>query len=227
MDNIQARFNQVKKSKVFNRIVEEFDLRNKKVLDLGCGYGEYLARFGAGSLGITTNMAEVDYARGHGLNAQYGNVELIDAMNLGDNYNVIWANNLFEHILSPHAFLIKLKKISTEKTLLILGVPIIPKIVFLLRLNKFRGSLASNHINFFTNKSLKLTVERAGWRIKDTRPFVLKALLLDRLLNFIAPHIYIIAQNDLSFRYPEKKIKEWGNEEYYQNLLKINEQQKN
>ena len=194
------------------------------MLDLGCGSGEYLARFGAGSLGVTTTMAEVDYAKEHGLNVRHGNAELIDAMNLGDNYNVIWANNLFEHILSPHAFLINLKKISTEKTLLILGVPIIPKIVFLLRLNKFRCSLASNHINFFTKESLELTIERAGWRIKNIRPFVSKAPLLDKLFNFIAPHIYIIAQNDLSFRYPEKKIKEWGNEEYYQDLLKINEQ---
>ncbi len=219
---IQEHFKKVKKSKSFNRILKKFKLNNKRVFDLGCGYGEYLINFGKGSAGITTTRSEVEYGKGNNLNIKYGNVELIDKVDLAGEFEVIWANNLFEHILSPHSFLIKLKKISDDKTILILGVPVIPKFICLLKLNKFRGALASNHINFFTKKSLELTVERAGWEIADIRSFAFGIKFLDKIFTSIfSPHIYIIAKNIPDFSYPEKKLKEWENDEYYDNLIKI------
>ena len=222
MDNIKKHFKQVKDSKTFSKIIKTFNLKNKKVLDLGCGNGEYLINFGGNSLGVTTTKPEVDYGRKNNLNIVYGNAELINKMDLNEKFDVIWANNLFEHILSPHAFLIKLKTISNDKTTLILGVPVIPKIIFLLNLKKFKGSLASNHINFFTKKSLELTVERAGWKIKGTKSFVFGNKFLDKIFTlFFSPHIYIIAKNDIDFKYPVKKIKEWESDLYYKNLLNI------
>jgi SAM-dependent methyltransferase len=210
------------KSKTFNKIVNKFDLKNKKVLDIGCGEGDFLAFFGNGSVGITTTQAEVEKGIKKNLNIIFGNAELIDELSLSKDFEVIWANNFFEHILSPHSFLIKLKRISKEKSILILGVPIIPKLNFLLRLNKFRGALASNHINFFDKKTLELTVERAGWKVKGSRSFVFSNIFLDKIFSlFFSPHIYIVAENDMEFKYPEKKIKEWEGDAYYKNLLKL------
>lgn len=220
--DVKKRFDLVEKSKTFNRILNKFDLKNKKVFDIGCGYGEYLASFGNGSIGITTTQSEIEYGRNNNLNIIKGNAELIDDIKIYENFDVIWANNLFEHILSPHSFLIKLKLISEKDTTLILGVPVIPKIVSLLKLNKFRGALASSHINFFTEKSLKLTVERAGWEIKETRSFVFNNKILDSMFTSVfSPHIYIIATNISDFRYPDKKIKEWEDESYYKHLFDI------
>jgi SAM-dependent methyltransferase len=210
------------KSKTFNKIVNKFDLKNKKVLDIGCGEGDFLAFFGNGSVGITTTQAEVEKGIKKNLNIIFGNAELIDELSLSKDFEVIWANNFFEHILSPHSFLIRLKRISKEKSILILGVPIIPKLNFLLRLNKFRGALASNHINFFDKKTLELTVERAGWKVKGSRSFVFSNIFLDKIFSlFFSPHIYIVAENDMEFKYPEKKIKEWEGDAYYKNLLKL------
>ncbi len=95
---------------------------------------------------------------------------------------------------------------------------------FLLRFKKFRGSLAVNHINFFTKDSLVLSVERAGWKVKDVRSFVFKSALLDKITSFISPHLYIIAENNKDFKYHNKKLKEWENDLYYQHLLKITKQ---
>ncbi len=215
----------MKKSKTFNKISNNFDLKNKKVLDIGCGEGDFLINFGGGSLGITTTQDEVDFGKENNRNIILGNAELIDQLSIDNNFEVIWANNLFEHILSPHSFLIKLKKISKTNTILILGVPVIPKLNFLLNINKFRGSLASNHISFFDKKSLELTVERAGWKIKEVRSFVFGISFLDKIFTLIfSPHIYIIAENISDFRYPEKKIKEWEGENYYRELINITEQ---
>ncbi len=204
-NDIKKRFKLINSSRTFNNIYEEFSLGNKKVLDLGCGYGEYLVNFAKKSLGITNALSEVEYGKKNNINIIHGNIENIDRLDINYDFDVIWANNFFEHILSPHSFLMKLKKNANKNTLLILGVPVIPKFISLLRLKKFRGSLATNHINFFTKDSLKLTTERAGWNVVDIRPFISNNGFLDRLSGFIYPHLYIVASNNIDFKYPDKK----------------------
>lgn len=224
MDQFDAlvahRVGLVKRSKVFNRILKAFNLNNKKVLDLGCGCGQYLVQFGPGSAGVTTTETEVAYGKKHGINIVKGNVEFIDELGL-HGFEAVWANNLFEHLLSPHAFLMKLKTVSQKDTVLVLGVPVIPKIVSLLRVRKFSGALASPHINFFTTETLRYTVTYAGWQIKTIRPFFFQNELLDRLFGLIAPHQYVVAYNDTEFVYPDKKFNEWRDDEHYENLLML------
>ena len=222
-NDINNRFIKVSNSTTFKRILRILKLSNKKVLDIGCGYGEYLYHFGQGSIGITTTVGEVDYGRENNLNIVKGNIEEYEVLkNLG-LFECIWANNLFEHLLSPHNFLIKLKTISNNKTILILGVPVIPKCVSLLKLNKFRGALASNHISFFTKETLRYTVQFSGWETVSLRPFIFSNIFLDNLASFFAPHLYLIANNNADFRYPEKKQKEWKGEKLYSELFNITE----
>ncbi len=221
MDPIKKRFTNVAESKTFNRILGFLNLRNKKVLDVGCGYGEYLALFGKGSVGVTTTLDEVEYGKKNNLSIVKGNIEEYSVLKGLGFFDVIWANNLFEHLLSPHEFLIQLKSISKSDTILILGVPVIPKIHSLVKLNKFRGTLASNHISFFTRESLKYTVQYAGWDVRYVRPFIFSNTFLDHLASFFAPHLYVVAYNKPNFRYPEKKQKEWGGEAKYKHLFDI------
>ncbi len=215
-----ARFAPVKRSLVFNRICDVLALRDKKVLDLGCGYGEYMQLFGKGSVGITTTPHEVEYGKARGIDIRTGNVERIDELGLPQDFDAIWANNLFEHLLSPHAFLLKLKTVAKPGARLILGVPVIPRIASLMHVGKFRGALAHAHVNFFTRESLRLTVERAGWKVETVRPFVAPASL-DHPASFFMPHLYVVATNDTSFRYHEKKLKEWEHDPLYARLLAI------
>lgn len=127
---IKERFKLPEKSKIFIRILKNFNLKNKKVLDIGCGYGEHLVQFGKDSIGVTVTLSEGNYGKKKGLNIRYGNVESMDFSEFDKDFDIIWANNFFEHILSPHSFLIKLKEISDKDALLILGVPTIPRIHF-------------------------------------------------------------------------------------------------
>lgn len=207
---IERRFENVSKSKTFTNIVDTFDLDKKSVLDVGCSSGEFLVHFGPGSIGITIKNDEVEYGEMRGLDIRYGNVESDDFI-LNEKFDVIFANNIFEHLYSPHEFLVKIKKYLKPGGLLILGVPCIPKIVTLLRINKFKGSLASAHINFFTKNTLALTVERAGWNIKHMRGFHFSSTFVDYLLNPVYPHFYAVASSDPNFKYSEKKMKELVN----------------
>lgn len=214
-------------STTFKRILNTLDLDEKKVLDLGCGYGEHLMKFGKDSVGITTTNDEVEYGIEANLKIVKGNVELIDSLNLENNFQAIWANNLFEHLLSPHAFLMKLKLVADNDSRLVLGVPVVPKISTLMKFKKFRGALASPHINFFTKETLSLTVTSAGWIIEEVRPFIFKNYLLDKMISLFVPHLYIIARNDSNFIYPEKKYKEWKDDTHYQDLLNIGGRKEN
>lgn len=218
------RFPPVATSRTFNRILDSFGLRAKKTLDIGCGYGEYLVNFGRGSCGITTTAAEVEYAESKGLDIVKGNAERVDELGLADSFDAVWANNLFEHLLAPHSFLIRLKKVAGPEGLLILGVPVIPAVPAMMRLKAFRGALAVAHVNFFTRASLKLTVERAGWHVSEIRPFIFSNKALDRLASSFAPHLYVVARNSADFKYDTKKLKEWKDDPHYQNILDITRQ---
>lgn len=222
MDNIQRRFDLVKNAKNFQRIVKDFGLKTKKVLDLGCGYGEHLVFFGKGSIGLTTDNDEVSIGLSRGLDIRKGNVEYLEeTLGGNENFDVIWANNLFEHLLSPHSFLMKLKKTSGPKTTLILGVPVIPTIPFLSKLNRFRGALAVAHTGFYNKKTLILTVEAAGWKVKEARsPYFFNNWFLDKMISVISPFFYIIAENNDNFVY-RHKLGEWGSDSHYDYLFKI------
>ena len=204
---IEKRFENTSKSKTFNNIVRIFDLDKKSVLDIGCSFGEFVARFGKGSTGITITKDEVEYGIKRGLDIRYGNIES-DNFVLEEKYDAIFANNLFEHLYSPHNFLYKIKKYLKPNGILILGVPCIPKIVSLLHTNKFRGSLAVAHINFFTHDTLIKTVERGGWKPITTRGFHFANKFIDHLLDPIYPHFYVVATPDPDFKYSEKRMKE-------------------
>jgi len=219
--NVDKRFAPVNSSRTFRHILDILKLRDKKVLDLGCGFGEHLVMFGKDSLGVTSTAEEVAYGEARNIRIIKGNVELIEELRLDEHFEGMWANNLFEHLLSPHSFLVSLKLVAQKDTMLVLGVPMVPRVASLMKLNKFRGALAVAHINFFTRETLRLTVQRAGWRVADIRPFVFSNVYLDRLFSFFAPHLYVVAYNEAGFVYPDKKIKEWQDEPHYKKLLAI------
>lgn len=220
-EQIQERHKHVARSRTFRNLRTSFNLGGKRVFDVGCGFGEYLTHFGIGSIGITTTPSEVQYAKSCGLPVTLGNAEALDDTHFSVAFEAVWANNLFEHLLAPHAFLMSLKRHITPNAHLVLGVPVIPVLPALMRLRRFRGALASNHINFFTRRTLRLTIERAGWVVKDIRPFYFENALMDRLFAPFAPHLYLIAENDTNFTYPAKKVSEWEGDARYASLLAI------
>lgn len=218
MDPIDERFQNVARSRTFSRAVRELGLVQKRVLDIGCGYGEYLAHFGPGSVGITTTEAEVVEGANRKLDIRRGNAEALQDLPWASGFEAVWANNLFEHLLSPHAFLMRLRACTTNDATIVLGVPVVPFFPFLTRFRRFRGTLASNHISFFTSKTLELTVAYAGWKVVGVRSMLVPSWL-EWLVRPIAPHLYVVAAKDPAFTYPEKKLREWEGEPYYAEML--------
>ena len=209
-------------SRTFKRICDTYNLAEKRVLDIGCGVGSHMQRFGSDSVGITSNLHEVDLGKEINRDIRFGNVEeLAQVMPESEKFDVIWCNNIFEHLLSPHAFLVHLKRHAHPGTLIILGTPMVPAVPALMALQKFRGALASPHINFFTAKTYELTVQFSGWDIQTISPFYSNLPIINTLMKPIMPHLYLVAQNNADYRYPPKKLKEWEHDPYYHDLINI------
>ena len=204
---IEKRFAAVSASDTFRNIVQAHNLGQKAVLDIGCSYGEHLAHFCEGSVGLTIAEDEALYGKDHGYDTRYGNAEDPNVP-VTEKFDVIFANNIFEHLLAPHTFLVEVRRFLKEDGTLILGVPVVPWPNFLMKLTKFRGSLAVSHINFFTRKTLSITVSRAGWRVKNARSYHFSSKMIDALVHFISPHIYVVAKLEKDFGYHPKRQKE-------------------
>lgn len=198
-------FDMTKRSKTFARIVRHLALDRKAVLDVGCSEGHHLVAFGTGSLGLTIIPEHAEEAKRRGLLVAIKNVEDKD-FTTGRTFDAIWANNLFEHLESPHPFLMKMREELKPDGILILGVPVIPFFSFLTRLKKFRGAFAVSHVNFFTRRTLIETVRAAGWRVEEARLFYFSNPLLDWCMNLIAPHMYVVLASDADFKYADKRL---------------------
>jgi 2-polyprenyl-3-methyl-5-hydroxy-6-metoxy-1,4-benzoquinol methylase len=196
--HVEKRFTSQASSKTFQNIIRTYGLDNKSVFDIGCSYGEHLINFGPGSYGITMKTIEVEYGRQKGLKIDLGNIE-DQAFELDRKFDVVFANNILEHLYSPHHFLCGIKKYLKEDGIAIIGVPCVPAIRALIGLRKFNGSLSHHHINFYNKFTLGKTVERSGWIIQSVRGFRIYPTIIDHLLDPIYPHFYVVARVDKTF----------------------------
>jgi SAM-dependent methyltransferase len=180
--------------------LDRFQLDKKRVLDLGCGPGTYLAHFGKGSVGLDISP---ERARAKGLDARFWDFTKGIPSDLRE-FDSVWCSNLLEHVLAPHAFLIELRHTLRSDGLLLVVIPQTSRVA----LGPWKGSLAKDHVNFFTPLTLKLTVERAGYDIEwlgapsvpDRFPGFLRRLRL-------GPSVLVAARPIPDFQYPEKAHK--------------------
>ncbi len=85
-------------SMVFCEKIERL-LKNKKVLDLGCGKGDYLERFGKGSVGLDLSPKNVIAARQQG--HKVIECDLNNPPVLKNKFDAVFSSHLLEHLDCP------------------------------------------------------------------------------------------------------------------------------
>ena len=103
-------------------ITSRLDIRDKKILDIGCGGGilsEELSKMGAKVTGIDSSKKSINIAQKHAkeqdLDIEYINGSILDISNLG-NYDCIICLEMIEHIHEPKKLIEKIKSISQKKS---------------------------------------------------------------------------------------------------------------
>lgn len=149
------------------------ELRTSVVIDVGCGDGKHLAHFGEGSIGIDGRRLEnAPKYRFIEWNFDLELSSLVTAHGIAPQ-RFVWCSDVLEHHPAPHRFLLDLRRCLIDDGILLLGVPLVNPLGSLRvfsrsrALNFFRGYLSQDHVNFYTYRSLRSTVEFAGFDVID------------------------------------------------------------
>jgi len=171
-------------------------------LDVGAGNGHYLQFMPAGSLGVDINEnPNLGISKWNFLNPLPAELE--------KRISVVWCSNLIEHVLDPHRFLINLRLVlKDDKSLVLIACPN----TISLQKGPWRGTLAADHINFFNLRTLKLTMQFAGYEIvyAGSPSFPYLPLSLSKLLGSFGPTLFVAARPISNFQYSPKAHKVLG-----------------
>jgi 2-polyprenyl-3-methyl-5-hydroxy-6-metoxy-1,4-benzoquinol methylase len=144
------------------RVIQHVNLlKNKKILDFGCGWGGFLKKtIKAKSLtGIELRKECISYIK-----ENIKKIQISDNLNnLKDKYDIITMFHVLEHIPHQIKILKALKKKLTKNGKIIIEVPSASD--FLLKLNEFKKfSFWSEHLILHTENSLKKILEISGFK---------------------------------------------------------------
>lgn len=148
------------------------DVFSEPILDIGCGDGVHLLNFHTGSVGLDgrtpTNLHDYNFVS---WNFEDDISITLQQSGFAKTFKYVWCNDVFEHVLAPHLFLLNLRKVLANDGILFLGVPLVNCLAFPALqtrsniFNLFCGFLSQDHINFFTFTTLKYVVKYAGFNI--------------------------------------------------------------
>ncbi len=93
-----------------------------RFVDLGCGIGDFLSYGDKGSVGLDTNIFNINFLKDKHLNGYH--IEDDGIFPLKDNsFKVVISDQVLEHIVDPRKFISEIKRILKKGGKIIIGVP--------------------------------------------------------------------------------------------------------
>jgi SAM-dependent methyltransferase len=174
--------------------------KNGVWLDLGAGNGSYLRFMNEKSFGLDIKQDEEKKIYSWNFNDKIPDTFKASA-------DIIWCSALIEHVLRPHEFLIEIRKFLKPNGLLLIVAPITHRFnpMFL------SGTYHGDHVNFFNPITLKLTLERAGYKILFEGATSFKKI--GQKFYFFSPNILFVLEPISDFQYPITAAKYLGHDQ--------------
>ena len=145
----------------FRNFVEEYSLRGKKVVEIGCGKGEFLelmSSAGADAYGIEYSTESVNWCKRNNLNVEKFYIDSEDNKIPKYPFDCFFIMNFFEHLPDPNATLKCLYSNLSEDGI---GLIEVPNFDMILEKNLF-SEFISDHLFYFTKDSLRI-IFRKKW----------------------------------------------------------------
>ena len=203
----------------FKNWAEAFALTGKKVLEIGCGKGEYLSLLQASGLdayGIEHAQASVEICQKSGLKVTQGY--------LGDDEEIAFKDGLFdgfvclnfmEHWPYPQKSLQMLLPKLNEGAI---GLVEVPNFDMIVQKGLFSEFIA-DHLLYFTESTLRLFLQNNGFEVLECKPvwqdYILSAVVRKRKpidLSFFEDFRSKISQNLHAYidQFAPNKVAVWG-----------------
>lgn len=146
-------------------------LGNKgKLLDFGCGWGSYLGaakHLGWDPVGIELDEAKVAFVERYGLKAVCG--DLLDRVFEESSFDAVIAQQVFEHLYDPVAYLVEIKRILKPGGVLFVSVPNFGRLAARLQGPRWPMVSPVAHVRYFTRTVLENFVESHGFSVLNKK----------------------------------------------------------
>ena len=204
--------------KQFGNFIQKFSLKEKRIIEIGCGRGEYLSimqQFEAEAYGLEQSEESVTQCIKNGLNVSTGFVENSDYRLNNAPFNAFFILNFLEHLPDPN---LTLRGIFNNLTNDAVGLIEVPNFDMILRKNLF-SEFICDHLFYFTKKTLNTTLRSNGFEIiecKETwHEYIISAIVRKRkkldLSCFYEQQFQL--KNEIEEyirRFKDKRVAIWG-----------------
>ena len=152
----------------FEKFVDKHSLHGKKVVEIGCGKGEFLSlmkKAGVDAYGIEYSDESVDYCRKNDLKVEKLYLEGEDDKISGHPFDCFFIMNFFEHLQDPNATLKSLYNNLSDSGV---GLIEVPNFDMILR-NDLFSEFINDHLFYFTKETLTRVLELNGFEIIECK----------------------------------------------------------
>jgi len=202
----------------FKDFVNRFSLGGKKVLEIGCGKGEYLCLMresGADAYGVEQGEESVNECVKAGLKVTRGFVEADSDILCDAPFDAFFILNFLEHIPDLNSTLRGIHNNLRDKAVGLVEVPNFDMILKNTMFSEFIG----DHLYYFTGDTLRSTLNRNGFEVLECNQiwydYILSAVVRKRApldLSGFAHFQHQLSeelQNHIA-SFGEKKVAVWG-----------------
>ena len=145
--------------------IQKFNLKDKKILEVGSGQGEYLELLlkagGKNVYGVENSKESVEIAKKKGLNIQQGYLSKDYENPFAENFDAFATFNFMEHWPDISSSLHSLQNSLNESAV---GLVEVPNFDFMLK-NGMYSEFTTDHIFYFTEKTLRTVLETYGFDV--------------------------------------------------------------
>lgn len=204
--------------KQFENFVQKFSLKGKKVIEIGCGRGEYLSlmkQFGVAAYGLEYSKDSVRQCLKDGLKVSKGFIES-DNYKLNDGpFDAFFILSFLEHLPEPNS---TLRGIYNNLRNDAVGLVEVPNFDMILR-NKLFSEFISDHLFYFTKDTLTTTLELNGFEVLECKEvwhdYIISVIVRKRKkldLSTFSDQQIKIKKNIKEYlsKFPNKKVAIWG-----------------
>jgi 2-polyprenyl-3-methyl-5-hydroxy-6-metoxy-1,4-benzoquinol methylase len=202
----------------FGSFIEKFSLKGKKIIEIGCGRGEYLSlmkQSGVDAYGLEHSPDSVAQCKYDSLKILKGFVDSGDYRIDNAPFEAFYILNFLEHLPDPNAVLRGIHKNVTDDAI---GLVEVPNFNMILR-KKLFSEFISDHLSYFTKETLITTLKLNGFDIIECKEiwydYIISAIVKKRgKLNLSEFHEHQIKiKNEIQeyvARFKDKRVAIWG-----------------
>ena len=152
----------------FHNFVQKYSLQGKKVIEIGCGQGEYLSlmrQCEVQAYGLEVAQKSVTVCKKKGLRTIKGFIDSPTRTLPNAPFNAFFMLNFLEHLPEPNSTLGGIYNNLSDGAV---GLVEVPNFDMILHNNLF-SEFILDHLFYFTEKTLKMTLELNGFDLLESK----------------------------------------------------------